>query len=72
MTDIQSSLVIETTETKSLYDMRSTQVTDTQMLNSLRVYQGALQCRVKVQDFDGYGDPVSPVMWEWRDVKAVT
>jgi hypothetical protein len=72
MIEIQSSLVAETTETKFLNDMRRTQVVDTQLLDSLRVYQGVIQCRVKVREFDGYGDPVSAVMWEWHDVEVVT
>ena len=68
MTDILSSLVGETPETKMLNELRDTQVVDSQMLDSLRVNCGVLQCRVKVQQFDGWGDPASPIMWEWRDV----
>tara|TARA_R110000782_G_scaffold34616_1_gene82675 strand:- start:1408 stop:1686 length:279 start_codon:yes stop_codon:yes gene_type:complete len=70
--DLQSNLVPETTETKFLNDMRASQVVDTQMLDNLRVYQGVLQCRIKVQEFDGHGYQVSQVMWEWRDVEVVT
>jgi hypothetical protein len=71
MTEILSSLVCETPETKMLNEMRNTQVVDSQMLNSLRVNCGVLQCRVKVQKFNGYGDAVSPVMWEWSDVEVL-
>jgi hypothetical protein len=72
MTDIQSNLVIETAETKRLNDMRRPQVVDELMWSSLRVYKGVLQCRVHVQEFDGYGYQVSPVMLEWLDVEVVT
>jgi hypothetical protein len=72
MTEILTSLVAETTETKFLNDMRASQVVDTQMFDNLRVYQGVLQCRIKVQEFDGHGYQVSQVMWEWRDVEVVT
>jgi hypothetical protein len=67
---MQSSVVGETPETKMLNEMRNPQVVDSQMLDSLRINCGVLQCRVKVQKFNGYGDPVSPVMWEWRDVQV--
>tara|TARA_B110000908_G_scaffold164460_1_gene212532 strand:+ start:1689 stop:1967 length:279 start_codon:yes stop_codon:yes gene_type:complete len=70
--DLQSSLVMETKETKFLNDMRARQDVDTQMFDNLRVYQGVLQCRIKVQEFDGHGYQVSQVMWEWRDVEVVT
>jgi hypothetical protein len=71
MSEFLSSVVCETPETKILNEMRSIQEVDSQMLNSLRVNIGVLQCRVKVQEFDGYGYPVSPVMWEWRDVEVL-
>jgi hypothetical protein len=71
MIEIVSSLVSETPETKMLNELRSTQVVDSQMLDSLRVNCGVLQCRVKVQKFNGYGDAVSPVMWEWSDVEVL-
>jgi hypothetical protein len=71
MSEFLSSLAPTSPENKILCEMRSTQVVDSQMLRSLRVNCGVLQCRVKVQEFDGYGDQVSPVMWEWHDVEVL-
>lgn len=68
--DIQSKLVVEKVGTIDISDISRTEIVDSQMLNSLRFYKGVLQCRVKVQEIDEYGDPLWPAMWEWHDVKV--
>jgi hypothetical protein len=70
MSDYESTVMGESPEMKRLSEMRDSRVIDTSMLDSLRVNCGVLQCRVKVQKFNGYGDAVSPVMWEWSDVQV--
>jgi hypothetical protein len=71
MSEFLSLLTPTSPETKMLNEMRVTQVVDSQILDSLRVNMGLLQCRVKVQEFDGHGYPVSPIMWEWRNVEVL-
>ncbi len=71
MSEVLSTLAPETPETIRLNEIRNTQTVDTQMLDSLRVKDGVLQCRVKVQEYDGWGYPVSMVMWDWCDVEVL-